>query len=387
MQSNTPLPGADESRQRISQHSLRRKLGDVFHGYRSTSRERGRDLTFIGAAVAERLACSPPTMANRVLSPAGRVQSPPALHFGAASYSPLSPSPALKTSLQHFNARRHGRAPERHTFRATADKKLGSSATSVRTQENIDRTRLMLTVTGLSREALKVAPDGVEVCKDKEMALPDMELRSLHRQPYNKTASVLVHNNTVQLQARGALLEMRWGGAKAGVAIWAGPQLDSPTGWGVGGESPTERWGDTSLRQGACAHCCQHDRHSFPHTTASFKPPATLAAGTEPVLPTATRLYWFVFPWPPRRYVARFIYGRPGCPRCQLRARRQDGRGVQALGRARAVCQQEALQPVEAGSGSRMPTTTFPSGANLLLDYRPPPAVLRTATRVGFQVL
>ncbi|KAJ8866722.1 hypothetical protein PR048_032583 [Dryococelus australis] len=74
----------------------------------------------LGAMVAERLACSPPTMANRIQSPAGSpdfrmwescltmllvggfsrgslVPSP--LHSGTAPYSLQSPSSALKTSL------------------------------------------------------------------------------------------------------------------------------------------------------------------------------------------------------------------------------------------------------------------------------------------------
>ncbi|KAJ8866651.1 hypothetical protein PR048_032512 [Dryococelus australis] len=74
-----------------------------------------------GAAVAERLARSPPTKANRVQSPAGYsrifasgdsagrcrwsanflgdLPFPPPFHFGTAPYSLLSPSSALKTSL------------------------------------------------------------------------------------------------------------------------------------------------------------------------------------------------------------------------------------------------------------------------------------------------
>ncbi|KAJ8867577.1 hypothetical protein PR048_031379 [Dryococelus australis] len=75
-----------------------------------------------GAAVAERLARSPPTIANRVRSPAGSLPEfrkrescramplvggvfflgdlplPRPMHSGAAPYSPLSPSSALKTS-------------------------------------------------------------------------------------------------------------------------------------------------------------------------------------------------------------------------------------------------------------------------------------------------
>ncbi|KAJ8894357.1 hypothetical protein PR048_006987 [Dryococelus australis] len=74
-----------------------------------------------GATVAERLACSPPTKAIRVQFPAGSLRIlacenragrcrwsagfirdllfPPPLHFGAAPYSPRSPSSSLKTSM------------------------------------------------------------------------------------------------------------------------------------------------------------------------------------------------------------------------------------------------------------------------------------------------
>ncbi|KAJ8887826.1 hypothetical protein PR048_014044 [Dryococelus australis] len=62
-----------------------------------------------GAAVAERLACSPPIMTNRAQSPAGSLPDyrmwescramPMPFHSGAAPYSPQSPSPALKHSL------------------------------------------------------------------------------------------------------------------------------------------------------------------------------------------------------------------------------------------------------------------------------------------------
>ncbi|KAJ8893493.1 hypothetical protein PR048_006091 [Dryococelus australis] len=78
-------------------------------------------LVLKGAAVAERLPCSPHTKANRVRSPAGSLSDfrvwelcrtmplvycflgdfpfPPLFHTGAAIYSPQSPSSALKTSL------------------------------------------------------------------------------------------------------------------------------------------------------------------------------------------------------------------------------------------------------------------------------------------------
>ncbi|KAJ8870467.1 hypothetical protein PR048_029489 [Dryococelus australis] len=82
----------------------------------------------IGATVAERLACSPPTKAIRVQSPAGSLRifacgnrartmplvggfsrgspvSPP-LHSGAAPYSPQSPSSDLKTSMMEVEDRR-----------------------------------------------------------------------------------------------------------------------------------------------------------------------------------------------------------------------------------------------------------------------------------------
>ncbi|KAJ8895489.1 hypothetical protein PR048_000822 [Dryococelus australis] len=70
----------------------------------------------LGATVAERLACSPPTVVIRVQSPAGSLRifacgnrarrcrrgfpvSPP-FHSGAAPYSPQSPSSSLKTSME-----------------------------------------------------------------------------------------------------------------------------------------------------------------------------------------------------------------------------------------------------------------------------------------------
>ncbi|KAJ8877588.1 hypothetical protein PR048_022043 [Dryococelus australis] len=81
-----------------------------------------------GATVAERLACSPPTKAIRIQSPAGPLRIfacgnrpgrcrwsagfrgdlpfPPPLHSGAAPYSPQSPSSALNTSMSRAAKRR-----------------------------------------------------------------------------------------------------------------------------------------------------------------------------------------------------------------------------------------------------------------------------------------